>query len=55
MVQLNHATALTRGKLFGIASPSASSIQAGLDPPISVEAVSPIMIGLLGASEVSAS
>lgn len=55
MLQLNQITASIRGKLFGIASPRASAIQAGFDPPISVDAVSPIMIGLVGASALSAS
>lgn len=55
MFQLNQATALIIEKLSGIVLLRAFSIQAGFDPPISVEPVSPIMIGLLGASELSAS
>ena len=53
--QLNHSTALTRGQLTGSWACRASVIQAAFEPPTSVEAVSAIMIGLAGASAVSAS
>src|SRR4051794_13971038 len=55
MFQLNQTIALILGMLSGSWVDSASVIQAALEPPTSVEPISPIMIGLLGARPSSAS
>ena len=51
--QLNQTNALIRGNFVG-SDARADAIQAGFFPPSSTDAVSPIIIGLFGASRSSA-
>ena len=51
--QLNQTNAFTWGKLPGSCWASASLTQAPASPPVRLVAVSPIMIGLVGATPSS--